>query len=1494
MTRRDKVETAAKQWCKDLTDVSGRNRLLYYRDLRVGTLDLSGATKPTVKRLLEGKPGTKVTLSQLFDFSNRDIFRSDTADSQEVIKARDAIKRARAVSRKAVENFEERGVHTLYLSQGFATWTPQSGKPQPNAPVLMCAAGLHRRGVSETDFDLSLDGEWIVNDALLNCLAREFNLELSAEELLGSKLSDARLDNDEVEEIFGDLRSRAHRIPGFKIEPGRLVMGNFLYKKMPMVNDILSNLDTLAHHDLIAAIAGDENAREALRREHTQTVDPRRPDTIPLADEYLVLDADSTQNQAINAALAGESFVLQGPPGTGKSQTISNLISTMMARGKSVLFVAEKRAAIDAVFKRLTKAGLDDFVIDLHGGTVRRRELARQLDQSLNVIGQTPPTKQQDLYQSLEDPRNELSGYAKALHQPRSPWGLSFFEVQDRLLEIKNNKAGSTPTASQVPFRSSMRIPTDVLGRLDSTTMRLLRGDLTKWADLSVPFLFDRPSPWADSCVTTTGNAIRAQDMTLDLVETVLDTQGLCFEMLNELGLPEPGPVAAWNGLFDLLSETKTAGTRPDPEPHRIEYENLSSDLEALRTEHEAAEREVADITQRVAEQIAKSAEQAAADQQNIQQQETESQDAARLVDDLTPASKGALKRTLARTFRSRYRAAKREMATLLGEIPPDLTDIGALKLAMEARAYAQRLLESLREQARWNEGIAIQQSGCLEEERQEANHFEREISKQVDSLEQVTAPARDKWQEVGRKASRWDLEDADRARRWEQLGGKGIPRVPSHLTPAMDAFRALLKSLADMESVLPGHSMKCLTFPEAVKKATALKDDLGLLNRLPELAVLERNITGAGIGKILQLARQTPVGAEDLVTALDEAWLTAIRSYVLLTDRRVGTFESTRQSRLVNEFRQGDAAHLRHTPARIRRKVAEHAVRTCNTYRDQDELIRREAAKKTRHLPLRRLFEKAPDVLTALRPCWAMSPLDVAQTLPARPLFDVVVFDEASQVLPCDAICALSRGRRVVVAGDARQLPPTVFFDGVGSEGDDDDDDEAGSLTDYESILDVMSAMLSRRSITWHYRSQDERLIAFSNRNIYHGTLTTFPGASTDQCLGFELVEHRAGQSTDTRSNPDEVRRVVELMIQHARERPDESLGVIAMGRYHADRIEQRLRYRLREEDSQQLEEFFREEVEERAFVKNLERVQGDERDAIILSIGYGKNAGGRLIYRFGPLNVVGGERRLNVAITRARRRLTLVSSFSHTEMDPNRSSAEGVRKLRSYLKYVESGGNDLGNALEGAPLNPFEVDVLDKLTAAGLEMIPQYGYSGYRIDFAVRYPGRPGQFVLAVEADGASYHSSATARDRDRLRQEHLERLGWRFCRIWSTDWFRNHRREVDKVMDVYRRAVAETNSGQSYSLAQRYRHSDGLADTTPIIQQRGTPPHIQPKQPITEYDPHLLVDLALWVMSDECLRTDDQIFEEMFQKLGYGRRGTRIREALYTAIKGAKQRL
>jgi very-short-patch-repair endonuclease len=526
---------------------------------------------------------------------------------------------------------------------------------------------------------------------------------------------------------------------------------------------------------------------------------------------------------------------------------------------------------------------------------------------------------------------------------------------------------------------------------------------------------------------------------------------------------------------------------------------------------------------------------------------------------------------------------------------------------------------------------------------------------------------------------------------------------------------------------------------------------------------------------------------------------------------------------------------HLAANAGRVRRAWADRLRAAQDRHPLQARVIRKQAALRRRHLPLRRLLDQTSDVLFPLKPCWAMSPLMVSQVLPATRMFDVVIFDEASQIIPADAIPSIMRGHQIVVAGDDRQLPPTNFFRQFSDEADESADDESlvSFGAGFESVLDALRPLLPTAPLAWHYRSRDERLVAFSNTHIYGGALTTFPGVLRDDCLRHVVVAQGPGRGQEV-SVTAEVDKVVELILEHARTRPRESLGVIALGVKHAERIDAALRAALA--DRPDLEGFFAEDSTEPFFVKNLERVQGDERDAIILSIGYGKHPDGRMRYQWGPLLRDGGERRLNVAATRAKHRLTLVSSFSSNDVDPDRVTKAGARLLADYLEYAGSGGSVI-EASGRTEQNPFEADVRDRLAAAGIMVVPQYGVGGYRVDFAATHPQDADRMVLAIETDGASYHQSRSVRDRDRLRGEHLQRLGWSFHRLWSTNWFQDPQAEVTKLRDAYQRAVSAADPPAAQPSAGEAPAGEAPAEPGQALSRQA--PVAQPAPPAPGHD-------------------------------------------------------
>jgi hypothetical protein len=427
-TRAESIRGAVKVWTGQLVDLTARNNLLYFRDLRVGTLDL-GSVQPDV--LASVLAGRSMSLAGLF--------------SDEETRA-DAVKRARAIRNRAQEHFEERGLETLYLACGMATWTNQRGTAVPAAPVLLVPAHLAARGASQEAFDLAVTGELEVNPTLLQLLQSEFDCQFDAEELLAQAGIDGAVDTlAELDVACRWLAGRAASAPGFSVQP-RFVLGTFSYAKLPMVKDLEASIEVMVEHDLIAALAGDEEARAAVR-ERRPSVDPTSPNHIAPADEFLVLDADASQNYAINAVLGGQDLIIKGPPGTGKSQTIANLVATLVARGKSVLFVAEKRAAIDAVLRRLEDIGLGDLVLDLHSGAGSRRQVAQSLAAALTNNHRLARPDHTAEHRLLEARRGELNARVDALHGVRAPWGISVFQAQGPVARVGRDARN----ADQVP-----------------------------------------------------------------------------------------------------------------------------------------------------------------------------------------------------------------------------------------------------------------------------------------------------------------------------------------------------------------------------------------------------------------------------------------------------------------------------------------------------------------------------------------------------------------------------------------------------------------------------------------------------------------------------------------------------------------------------------------------------------------------------------------------------------------------------------------------------------------------------------------------------------------------------------------------------------------------------------------------------------------------------------------------------------------------------------
>lgn len=544
----------------------------------------------------------------------------------------------------------------------------------------------------------------------------------------------------------------------------------------------------------------------------------------------------------------------------------------------------------------------------------------------------------------------------------------------------------------------------------------------------------------------------------------------------------------------------------------------------------------------------------------------------------------------------------------------------------------------------------------------------------------------------------------------------------------------------------------------------------------------------------------------------------------VILKFPTVNSFRSRSHDEIIREFNRLDLTQLSLARTRIKERLVSRLpdLNMATMAMDEVGILKRELGKQRKILPLRKLFKAIPNLLLTLKPCLMMSPLSVSLFLDAENYnFDVVIFDEASQVCTEDAIGAIMRGRQVIIAGDKEQLPPTSFFAASTSDGDfdvDGADDEENDDTDaFESILDETLTVLTERTLRWHYRSRHEHLIAFSNAKIYNHNLITFPShidKVPNHGVEYIYVENGIYDRGGKKCNAREATKVAELVYEHFRSYPERSLGVVTFSEAQQQAVETAIRQmRLQ---NQEYEKFFNEDKEEAFFIKNLENVQGDERDTIIFSIGYAKDPNGIMYMNFGPLSRSGGYRRLNVAITRAKYNVKLVGSIRPTDIKLESTNAEGVKMLRSYIEFAINGPDAILNELTYSDTvnvdSPFEESVYDFLVKNGFMIATQVGCSGYRIDLAVKHPTLSGRFVLGIECDGATYHSARTARERDRLRQTVLEDIGWKIYRIWSTDWIKDPLTEGRKLLNAINKAISEytesnVNSGAMHKLQNEF---------------------------------------------------------------------------------------
>ncbi|MES2538429.1 MAG: DUF4011 domain-containing protein [Pseudomonadota bacterium] len=1239
---------------------------------------------------------------------------------------------------------EEGGANTLYLALGFLRWTEDERAERIlTAPILLVPVTLTRQSV-RTGYSIRRhDDETIINPTLIQLLREKFQLTLKGLDVLPADGNGV-----DVAAIWQVIRLAINDIPRWEVIED-VYLGIFSFTKFLMWKDLQDRTAQLRKNRVVnhlierphEAIGGSEDlaGRDDMDERH--------------APQNLLtpLLADSSQLNAISRAGAGHDFALEGPPGTGKSQTITNLIAHFLGQGKSVLFVSEKMAALDVVQRRLNAIGLGPFCLQLHSAKAKKAEVLAQLRAAMDVSGRFSEEDWMREAARLGALRADLNDLVRALHR-RYPNGLTVRDATD--LAIRHKRW----TPAVMPWSDPGTHDRTELERLRELvrSMQSVAGELGEMQGhpLSMVWHEEWSNDWQEKLLAAAGQLEQSCAQVEQAAHALEPALGLALQApssalleavdgLAEVLLQAPAVPAGLAALAgDVAMRSALQRLREHGERRQAYWEGLS------------ARGFVSAIAEADGEQLAQS------------------------------WSLASLAWWPKRWFAMRAVRARLAMYTQNRQRPL-ASDMDFALDALRGLNAEDRALAATQDQAAaW---LGAEYQGPQTDWAAVARH-EKWAQSFADVLARFSAADPSIASEV--LVQRW------RALASEQRSAQGL--IGMQLAAFREAWRDCrlrLQTAADLSAAGPAlagdrHSAGLTgRVRAAVGEWHVARRWLRIWCKFRQL---QAQALRSGLGEVVAALEQERVGITDLAAYAEYSyqvwWLKAV------TDREpvLRNFSSADHDRKIREFRQTDERFQQLTQQTITALLAAKVPRVLAGQKPDAEmaLVLRELAKQKAHLPVRKLVHGIPTLLPRLKPCLLMSPLSVAQYLDAaHSSFDLVVFDEASQILVWDAVGAIARGKQLVVVGDPKQLPPTSFF----NRSDDDDESgadgsEDGPVHDLESILDeCLGAGLPALRLEWHYRSRHESLITFSNQRYYDSRLITFPSPVThDSAVRLQMVAGIYDRGA-TRTNRAEADAVVAAVLAHF---ADDLRRHLTMGIVTFNQTQQRLIETLLEEElrkSPELEQRIAGHGAEKLFVKNLENVQGDERDLILFSIAYGKDISGRMPMNFGPLNREGGQRRLNVAITRARVGVTIFSSIRPDDIDLSRTRAAGVVDLKNYLEFAQRGARVPAEQTPPGGQEPdsaFEAEVMCALRDKGWTVHPQVGCSGYRLDIGIVHPDEPGTYLLGVECDGASYHSLPTARDRDRLRQLVLEGLGWSLHRIWSTDWWIDPEREMAKL--------------------------------------------------------------------------------------------------------------
>ncbi|WP_160676553.1 DUF3320 domain-containing protein [Clostridium sp. C8-1-8] len=1255
--------------------------------------------------------------------------------------------RIKGLYRQAKLSLEENGANTLYLALGFLKWYESDvSERERYAPIVLIPIEIVRKSVQKGYVIRIREEDPQVNITLLEMLRQDFGLTIGGLDPLPT--DDSGID---LKRVFNIFRQAVMDKSRWDVEELAFI-GLFSFSQFIMWNDIRNRSEDLKKNKIVASLLSQ-------KMEWKPTDDFPEPntldDTFKPMDLAVPISADSSQLSAISASGKDNSFVLHGPPGTGKSQTITNIIANALYQGKSVLFIAEKIAALSVVQKRLEAIGLGRFCLELHSNKAKKKDVLDQLDQCLNATKVKAPEVYEEQAKRLYDLRKELNEVVNSIHK-KQDFGWSLYEAISCFEQYRDYADSVRFTEEQVS-----KVTPDIYTQwVDILGQYKVAGEECKGA-------YNNPLIEFTNSSYSQGVKSEINELLKKYAEAVIDLTKSNTEVTKLIGLNEVGKYDKVKALINLTQIINNSDYIPAKLFASEELALLKDKVDKVcgcGKKRDDIEKQLLDLFTKA---ILSFDEESALNQWKIAEDSW-----------FLPKLMGQNK--IAKVLKAMANNAKEFDKN---NIPSYLKLIGEYKSNQKVVDENSKLFNELLGML-WNDGKA--DWSVISKGYSDAVCINDLLSGIADS---ISEKQKAKVKLAGEVFI--DLKD------FKQRNG-------DILRKAISNFEALsiLEEKISQKSGIDFNALKSKEqwLKNAGEKAKLWLDNLdGLRNWCTYLSIKDK-VKKAGLENVVAAYESGSFKEAEMLPVFYKGISQALAIYIVDKEKALSDFTGAIFEETISKYKETSAYFESLTKeeliARLSAKIPVVSGNVANS--SEIGILQKAIRSGGRMLSIRKLFDSIPNLLRKLCPCMLMSPISVAQYIdPKYPAFDLVVFDEASQMPTCEAVGAMARGNNVIVVGDPKQLPPTSFFSTNRL------DEDNYEQEDLESILDDCLALsMPQQHLLWHYRSSHESLIAFSNMQYYDNKLFTFPSPN-DLVSAVKYIPVKGyydrGKTKQNRAEAEAIVSEIERRLK------DPVLRKLSMGVVTFSSVQQNLIDDLLVElfaKNTELEKI-NNEASESIFVKNLENVQGDERDVILFSIGYGPDEEGKVALNFGPLNREGGARRLNVAVSRARKEMMVFSTLRPEMLDLSKTRAQGVAQLKAFLEFAKNGKNSLPSKVSNASSikhNNIERLIAEKIKTLGYEVHTNIGASEYKIDIAIVNPNKKGQYILGIMCDGNNYKAANTSRDRNILQGSVLKSLGWNIHRLWILDWWDNQGKEFNKIKLAVENAIEADGKKQT----------------------------------------------------------------------------------------------